>query len=91
MCQQGLTKAKTLDYQEKSCVKAIRWQLKKESPFDAAKAILDYQIIKKTTKEDGSAFYDIICALAQEDQVREMILKLKQLGLKCVGVSLLLS
>jgi type IV pilus assembly protein PilM len=60
---------------------AIKWQLKEEVSFDLSEAVLDFSVIKKTTKDDGSKILDIICAVAQEQEVKSQVLALKQSGL----------
>lgn len=68
---------------------AIKWQVKDEVKFDIAEAVLDYQVIRKSAKADGTEVLDIICAAAQEDEVRKQVLMLKQAGLSCLCVDFL--
>ena len=74
---------------ENELPEAIKWQLKEDISFDLSKAVLDFSIIKKTDKEDGSKVLDIMCALAQEQEIKRWVLLLKQLGLRCLSVGLL--
>ncbi|MBM3251822.1 MAG: hypothetical protein FJZ11_03475, partial [Candidatus Omnitrophica bacterium] len=68
---------------------AIKWQLKEDISFDLSAAVMDFSIIKKTTKEDGSKTLDIICAIAQEQEVKHQVALLKQAGLTCLSVGVL--
>jgi len=68
---------------------AIKWQLKEEVPFELSKAVMDFSVIKTTAKEDGSKVEDIICVLAQEEEIKDQVLLLKQAGLTCLAVGLL--
>ena len=74
---------------ENELPEAIKWQLKEDVSFDLDSAVLDFSIIKKTSKEDGSKVIDIMCALAQEQEIKHWVLILKQLGLSCLSVGLL--
>ena len=65
------------------------WQVKDELAFDSAKAVLDYQIIRRITREDGAGVLDVICAAAEEEEVRKQVFLLKQLGFTCQAVNLL--
>lgn len=67
---------------------AIKWQIKNDISFDLSKAIVEYSIIKKTTKEDGSRLLDIICLAAKEDEIKRQVLLLRQLGLSCLSVGI---
>jgi len=68
---------------------AIKWQIKEDLPFESSGAVMDYSIIKETTKEDGSKVMDIICAVAEEKEIKHQVLLLKQSGLSCLSVGLL--
>jgi type IV pilus assembly protein PilM len=70
---------------------AIKWQIKEDVPFDLTQSVLDYSIISKKTKDDGSKVLDIICILAKQEEVKNKALVLKQAGLKCLSVSVLAS
>ncbi|MDI6759006.1 MAG: pilus assembly protein PilM [Candidatus Omnitrophota bacterium] len=74
---------------EKELLEAIKWRLKDDVPFDLSGAVVKYQIIKKESKEDGAKTHDIICVIAKEEEIKQQVLLLKQIGLKClrVGVS----
>ena len=68
---------------------AIKWQLKEEVPFDLSEAVSDFLILQKTTKDDGSKVLDIICVIAQEQEIKLQALALKQVGVKLLSVSFL--
>ncbi|MFC1708653.1 pilus assembly protein PilM [Candidatus Omnitrophota bacterium] len=68
---------------------AIKWQLREDISFDLSEAVLDFSTIKKTTKDDGSKVLDIICAVAQEQEIKLQVMPLKQSGLTCLAVGLL--
>ncbi len=67
---------------------AIKWQIKDDISFDLSNAIIDYSIIKKTAKEDGSKLLDIVCVAAKEEEIRQQVLLLKKAGLDCLAVSI---
>ncbi|MFH1441893.1 MAG: pilus assembly protein PilM [Candidatus Omnitrophota bacterium] len=67
----------------------IKWQIKDEVKFDVSNAVLDYQVIRKSAKADGTEVFDIICAAADEKEVSRQVLMLKQIGLSCVSVNFL--
>lgn len=64
---------------------ALKWEIKEDCPFDLSEAIIDYEIIDKEVKSDAANTFDVICVLAKEEELREQILLLRQLGLKCVA------
>ncbi|MDD5005481.1 MAG: pilus assembly protein PilM [Candidatus Omnitrophica bacterium] len=68
---------------------AIKWHIKEDVTYDLSRVVLDYSVIKKTTREDGSKIFDIICALAKEEEISRWVLLLKQLGLRCLLVGIL--
>jgi type IV pilus assembly protein PilM len=74
---------------DKELLEAIKWQLKDDISFDLSEAVLDFSIIRKTTKEDGYRVFDIICAIAHEKEVNSYVLLIKQLGLSCLSVGVL--
>ncbi|MCX5713126.1 MAG: pilus assembly protein PilM [Candidatus Omnitrophica bacterium] len=65
---------------------SIKWQIKDEAAFDNSKAVLDFQIVKKFTKEDGSELLDIILAAGDSDKLTAWVNIIKQAGLSCVAV-----
>lgn len=67
---------------------AIKWQIKDDFTFDIANAVIDYSIIKKTAKEDGSRLLDIICIAAKDEDIKQQILLLKNAGLDCLAVNI---
>ncbi|MFH1414391.1 MAG: pilus assembly protein PilM [Candidatus Omnitrophota bacterium] len=74
---------------DKELLGAIKWELKETVPYDLSKAVLDFRIIAKITKEDNSKALDIICFVAEEDEIRQQVSLLKQLGLTCLTVGVL--
>jgi len=70
-------------------LEAIKWEIKEDVSFDLPDAVLDFSVIKKTTKEDSSRVLTIMCAVAKEEEVRKQVLLLKEAGLNCLAVSLL--
>lgn len=67
---------------------AVKWQFKEGLPFDLSEAIVEFQILEKGIKEDGSKTMDIICVVAEEKEVKEQVLLLKESGFSCVAVNL---
>lgn len=67
----------------------LRWQVKDEVSFDIAKAVLDYQVIQKNVKSDGSQVIDVTCVAAEYEEVKKQVLLLKQSGLTCHSVNTL--
>jgi type IV pilus assembly protein PilM len=65
---------------------AIKWQIKEELSFDFSDIVIDFSIIKKTIKKDGSKVLDIMCVAAQEQEVEHHVLLLKKVGLNCLAV-----
>ena len=74
---------------DKELAEAIKWQIKESVPYDLSGAILDYSINKKTVREDGVKLLDVICAVAQTEEVKNWVLLLKQAGLSCLFVGLI--
>ncbi|MFC1674543.1 pilus assembly protein PilM [Candidatus Omnitrophota bacterium] len=70
-------------------LEAVKWQLKEEASFDLSHAVIDFAVIKKTTKEDGSKEQDVISVAALEEEVSRQVLLLKEAGLTCLSVNLL--
>jgi len=66
---------------------SIRWQIKDEAAFDNSRAAIDFQILKKLTKEDGSELLDIILAAGDSDKLTTLVNIIKQAGLSCVAVT----
>ncbi|MDP8289826.1 MAG: pilus assembly protein PilM [Candidatus Susulua stagnicola] len=69
----------------KELLEAIKWQIKDDIPFDLSKAVLDFSIIKKITKSDGAKTLDIICAIKQEDEIKQQAHFLKKSGFRCLS------
>lgn len=67
---------------------AVKWQIKDDISFDVANAVIDYSVIKKTTKEDGSKILDIIAIAVREEKIKQQVLLLKQAGLDCIAVNI---
>lgn len=65
---------------------AIKLQIREELAFDLSAALVDFSVIKETSAEDGTKTLDIICVAAQEQEVREQVLLLRQAGLNCSSV-----
>lgn len=65
---------------------AIRWQVKDDVSFDPAGAIVYYDVIRTTVGEDGRKILDLTCLLAQESEIRNQLLVLKEAGLKPLAV-----
>ncbi len=74
---------------ESELPEAVKWQIKEDINFDLSKAIIDFSIVKRTTGDDGSKTLDVMCAVAQEEEIRSQVLLLKKLGLNCLSVGLL--
>lgn len=68
---------------------AIKWQLREDVPFDLSEAVLDFSIVKKTTKDDGSKILDIVCVITQEQEVKLQALALKQSGITLLSINFL--
>jgi len=68
---------------------AIRLKLRPDAPFDLSTAVLDFSVIAEIPKNDGSKALDILCVAVPEQEIKEQVLLLKQLGLVCVAVSFL--
>lgn len=54
---------------EKEIIEAIKLQVKDELNFDTNQAIIDFKIINRITKEDGSKSLEIIIAAAKSEDV----------------------
>ncbi|HOX55156.1 MAG TPA: pilus assembly protein PilM [Candidatus Omnitrophota bacterium] len=67
---------------------AVKWQIKDDISFDVANAVIDYSVIKKTTKEDGSKILDIIAIAVREEKIKQQVLLLKQAGLDSIAVNI---
>jgi len=74
---------------ESEIIEAIRLSIKDEITFDISKTVIDYQIVKKGSAGDGSKFLDIICIVAEEEEIKKQVLFLKAAGLTCVSVGLI--
>jgi type IV pilus assembly protein PilM len=66
----------------------IGWQIKDEIKFDLSKVVLDYKVIKKTQKEDGSAAVDVICVAANEEDLIWQVKILRHLEFACLSVNI---
>jgi Tfp pilus assembly PilM family ATPase len=67
---------------------ALSWKIKQDFAFDPVKSIFDYQVISRTSKEDGSKVLDVICVSADKSEVRDLVLAYKNAGFNCLAVSL---
>jgi len=74
---------------DKELAEAIRWHIKEDIPYDLSSAVLDYSVVKRTAREDGSKLADVISAVAKEEEVKRWALLLKRAGLSCLSVGLL--
>lgn len=68
---------------------AIKLKLKPDAPFDLTGAAFDFSIVGEISKGDGSKILDILCVAIPQQEIREQVLLLKQLGLVCVAVNFL--
>lgn len=68
---------------------AIKLKLKPDASFDLLTATFDFSVISEITKSDGSKALDMLCVAVPEQEIKEQVLLLKQLGLVCVAVSFL--
>lgn len=73
---------------EHELLQTLRWQIKDEASFDTAKAVIDFQVIRRETKSDGSESLDIVCAAAEHDEVETQAMLLRQAGLVCMAVNI---
>lgn len=68
---------------------AIKLKLKPDAPFDLQAAALDFSVVGQVLKKDGSKALDVLCVAVPEQDIKEQVLLLKQLGLVCVSASFL--
>lgn len=74
---------------KKEIIQTIKWLVKDELNFNIDSAVVDYQILRELNKEDGSKVFDLICVIAEAEEIKKQILFLKQLGFNCIAVNLL--
>ncbi|MCX5710061.1 MAG: pilus assembly protein PilM [Candidatus Omnitrophica bacterium] len=67
---------------------ALNWKLKEDFALDASKSVVDYQVISRTAREDGSKVLDLICVHADENEVRGLASSYKTAGFNCFAVNL---
>ncbi|MFH1354975.1 MAG: hypothetical protein ABIH19_02370 [Candidatus Omnitrophota bacterium] len=58
---------------EKELLEAVKWQIKDEVPYDLAKALISYSVVNKITKEDGSRALEVLCVIAEEEEIRRQV------------------
>jgi len=66
---------------------ALSWRLKEDFAVDPGKSVFDYQIISRTTKEDGSKALDLLCVNADKNEVRDLVVSYKNAGFNCLAVN----
>lgn len=66
---------------------AAKWQLKEDMPFDIENCLVDWQVIREYTEEDGAKKNGIIFILAKEDTVKKYIAIVKSAGLNPIKIS----
>lgn len=71
---------------ESELLEAIKWKLKEEISFDLSKAVIDFLVLKETVNSDGSKVKDIICTVAETQEISPQVLLLKQAGLNCLAI-----
>ena len=74
------------DLPKQELLESIKWQIKDDLPFDAANSIVDYQIIDKSTKEDGSIKLDIMVVAGDYEKLVKQVGIIKDQGLTCLSV-----
>jgi type IV pilus assembly protein PilM len=74
---------------ENEIADAIKWQIKDELKYDLSKVILDYQVIKKALKEDGTEALDVICIAVSEEEIVWQVRMLRHLEFTCLSVNIL--
>lgn len=74
---------------EAELLEAVKWRIKEDVHLDLNKSVMDFRVVRRITKEDGSKLLDIICAIADEEEIKKQVLVLKQLGLSCLSVNFL--
>lgn len=74
---------------ERELPEAIKWQIKDDLNFDVNQAVIDFKIISKIAKEDGSNVFDIICVIANNNILKKFISLLRPLGLNLLSINVL--
>ena len=72
---------------KKEILQAAQWQLKEELPFDLKDAVLDWQIVKEYSEEDGARKYELGFALADSRFIDKCVSLVQSAGLSPVKIS----
>jgi type IV pilus assembly protein PilM len=73
---------------EKELETAIRFQAHDQMPMPLEQAMLDYQVVGRSTGENGEPTVDVVVVAARKDMLSPLIRAMRRAGLKPMGIDL---
>lgn len=68
-------------------VDALKWQAKNLIHYDVDKAVIDFELLGETQKEDGSKIMDLLVVIASRDEIDKKVKILKESNLDAVSIT----
>lgn len=68
-------------------IDALKWQAKDLVHYDVDKAVIDFELLGETEKEDGSKVMDLLVVIASRDEIDKKVKVLKEAGLNAVSIT----
>jgi type IV pilus assembly protein PilM len=73
---------------EKELETAIRFQAQEHIPMPLDQSVLEWQVVGRSTGENGESFVDVVLVAARRDMISPLVETVRKAGLKPVGVDL---
>lgn len=73
---------------QKELETAIRFQAQEHIPMPMDQAVLEWQVVGRTTNENGEASVDVVLVAARRDMISPLVATARKAGLRPVGVDL---
>jgi type IV pilus assembly protein PilM len=67
---------------------AIRFQAQEQIPMPLDQAVLEHQVVGRSTGEGGESFIDVVLVAARREMISPLVVSMRKAGLKPVGIDL---
>ena len=67
---------------------AIRFQAQDQIPMPLEQAVLDYEVVGRSTADSGEATMDVVAVAARREMVSHLVQALRKAGLRPIGIDL---
>lgn len=67
---------------------AVRFQAQEHIPMPLDQAVLEYQVVGRSTGENGEAFMDVVLVAARREMISSLVGTMRKAGLRPMGIDL---